>query len=300
MFSLYQSVKNYINSNRYVTVLEEVIVKEIRKYKRIKDNISEDELLQKPHLRNYKVFNHHNNLSNIKSIDLRDNFPEVYDQGQLGSCTANAICAAYEYEMKKQEGNYKPMSRLFLYYLERDMEGTVNEDSGAQIKDGIFATEKTGLCLEELYPYNIDNFTVKPEETCYINANNHKTVEACRIEQNVDDIKQCLLDGYPIVFGITVYESFESEEVAKTATVPLPQKNEKVLGGHAIVIVGYKQINNSNYFIIRNSWGTGWGDGGYCYIPEAYILDSELSEDFWSIKLVDDKPDSSDNDNPEL
>jgi len=109
-----------------------------------------------------------------------------------------------------------------------------------------------------------------------------------------------LLDGYPIVFGINVYDSFESDDVSKTGIVPLPDKDkEKCLGGHAILIVGFKEIDNKNYFIVRNSWGTEWGDNGYCYMPFEYVLNEKLAEDFWSIKLVEDYY-SSTNDEDEI
>jgi C1A family cysteine protease len=286
MFGL---IKNYFINP--IVELEEVVVhqiKETREYKRKKDNFTEKEL-NNPNIFYYKKFNTHKLLNNINGVDLRNKMPPVYNQGKLGSCTANAICAAYEYEMMKQNEEYKPMSRLFLYYQERKIENTINEDSGAQIKDGIFATAKTGLCEEKYWTYDITKFTVNPSEEAYLDAGFHKTVNYARIYQREDDLKQSLLDGYPVVFGINVYSSFESDDVAKTGIVPMPTSDDKLLGGHAILIVGFKEINNTNYFIVRNSWGENWGDSGYCYLPFEYVLDSNLSEDFWSIKFVDDE-----------
>ena len=271
-----------------VTELEEVIVREQRIYRRIKDTFTEKEN-RLSNIFYFKKFDLHQSLKDIKSIDLRSKMPPVYNQGKLGSCTANAICAAYEYEMMKENESYVPMSRLFLYYQERKIENTIKEDSGAQIKDGIFATVKTGLCEEKYWCYDINKFTTDPSEEAYLDAGFHKTINYARIFQREEDIKQSLLDGYPVVFGINVYESFESDEVSKTGIVPMPVTDkEKLLGGHAILIVGYKEIDNKNYFIVRNSWGTEWGDAGYCYLPFEYVLNEDLAEDFWSIKLIKD------------
>ena len=283
---MFSFIKSLIWSQ--IIELEEVIIKEDRLYKRIKDNFSEKEN-KLPNIYYFKKFDLHQNLKDIKSVDLRTKMPPVYNQGKLGSCTANAICAAYEYEMIKENEKYSPMSRLFLYYQERKIENSVKEDSGAQIKDGIFATAKIGLCEDKYWTYDINKFTVDPPEEAYVDAGFHKTINYSRISQEEDDLKQCLLDGYPIVFGINVYDSFESDTVSKTGIVPLPDKDkEKCLGGHAILIVGFKEIDNKNYFIVRNSWGTEWGDNGYCYMPFEYVLNEDLAEDFWSIKLVRD------------
>jgi C1A family cysteine protease len=279
-----------IETNPVTTVnnLKKNVNREERVYRRKKDTFTNSQL-SNPKIFNYKKFTLHNKLDNIKSVDLRNKMPPVYNQGKLGSCTANAICAAYEYEMMRQGETDKQMSRLFLYYQERKIEKTIDEDSGAEIKDGVFATASTGICEESLWPYDIDNFKTDPSEEAYLDAGFHKTINYNRIYQRENDIKQSLLDGFPVIFGISVYESFESDEVALTGIVPMPSSNEKLLGGHAILIVGYKEINNKDYFIVRNSWGSTWGDEGYCYILFDYVLNENLAEDFWSIKLVDDE-----------
>jgi hypothetical protein len=265
-----------------------------KKYGWKKDKYTEHDIATRPALSTYKKLTFHPYLSNISSVDLRNKCPPVYDQGQLGSCTANATCAAYGFEMMKQGEKYVDMSRLYLYYCSRDMEGTVDQDSGAEIKDVVSVTEKTGLCVDSLWPYDITKFTEKPPQTCYDDSLLHKTMNGERIEQTSDSIKQCLLDGYPVIFGFQVYDSFESETVAKTGIVPMPNTTtEKLLGGHAVLIVGFTQLNGQEYFIVRNSWGESWGDKGYFYMPPAYILDSTLASDFWSIKLVKDIADSN-------
>jgi len=265
-----------------------------KKYGWKKDKYTELDIATRPALSTYKKLNFHPYLSNITSIDLRNKCPPIYDQGHLGSCTANATCGAYGFEMMKQRETYVDMSRLYLYYCSRDMEGTVDQDSGAEIKDVVSVTEKTGLCLDTLWPYDISKFTEKPPQACYDDSALHKTMNGERIQQTSDDIKQCLLDGYPVIFGFQVYDSFESEPVAKTGIVPMPNiTTEKLLGGHAVLIVGFTQINGQDYFIVRNSWGESWGDIGYFYMPFAYVLDTTLASDFWSIKLVKDMPDSN-------
>lgn len=218
------------------------------------------------------------------SVDLRAQCPPVYDQGQLGSCSANAIAAALEFDqMKEKQAPFVP-SRLFLYYNERAMEGTVSTDSGAQIRDGIKSVATQGDCPETLWAYDITQFAVKPPQQCYAQALKFKAVQYQRLSQISNQFKGCLASGYPFVFGFTVYESFETQQVANTGHAPMPSPSEKTVGGHAVMAVGYDDSNN--WFIIRNSWGTGWGMNGYFTLPYAYLLEQNLSSDFWTIRLV--------------
>ena len=219
------------------------------------------------------------------NIDLRSQCPAVYDQGQLGSCTANAIAAALEFDqMKEKQSNVFVPSRLFIYYNERVMEGTVNEDSGAQIRDGIKSVGKQGDCPETLWPYDIKKFSVKPPDKCYQQALKFKAVQYQRLSQILNQLKGCLASGYPFVFGFTVYESFESQQVAQTGHASMPLPKETVVGGHAVMAVGYD--DSQNWFIVRNSWGDGWGLKGYFTLPYAYLLEQNLASDFWTIRLV--------------
>lgn len=218
-------------------------------------------------------------------IDLRDQCPSVYNQGELGSCTANAIGAAYEFdEIKQDEDNIFIPSRLFIYYNERNMENTTDSDSGASIRDGIKTINKFGVCSEKSWPYDISKFTLKPTDECYREATNHISVRYHRLEQTLYDMKSCLNDGFPFVFGFTVFESFESEKVAETGEMSMPDTNEASLGGHAVMAVGYD--DSKQQFIIRNSWGSDWGDKGYFYMPYEYIINENLCDDFWTIRKV--------------
>ena len=179
----------------------------------------------------------------------------------------------------------EPPSRLFIYYNERDIEGTVNEDSGAMIRDGIKSVVKQGVCKETTWPYVIARFTKKPAKTCYTEAMNHQVVSYQRVTQTLNQMKGCLASGYPFVFGFSVYESFESNTVAKTGKVPMPKSGEAMLGGHAVAAVGYNDADQR--FIVRNSWGSKWGKKGYCFMPYAYLTDPDLAADFWTIRMVE-------------
>jgi C1A family cysteine protease len=214
-------------------------------------------------------------------IDLRPGCSPVEDQGNLGSCTGNAIVGCLEFLEKKDGIPFQDLSRLFVYYQERVIEGTVRQDAGAQIRDGIKAIASNGVCAETLWPYNIAKFKTKPTAKAIADAKKHQITSYARIT-TLQGMKQCLADGYPFVFGFSVYESFESATVAKTGVVPMPTKTEKLLGGHAVAAVGYD--DTTQRFIVRNSWGAGWGQAGYFTIPYAYIDNTNLADDIWTIR----------------
>jgi len=220
-------------------------------------------------------------------VDLRKKLPKViFDQGQLGSCTANAIATAHEFCQKKQHvpGVFTP-SRLFIYYNERAMENTVGSDSGAMIRDGIKSINKLGVCPEKMWSYTISQFTTKPPIACYTEAAKHKAISYHRIARSLAQMKGCLAEGFPWVYGFSVYDSFESQAVANTGVVPMPDLGrESLLGGHAVLAVGYDDAQQR--FITRNSWGKGWGDKGYFTMPYAYLLDTNLSDDFWTVRMI--------------
>jgi C1A family cysteine protease len=219
-----------------------------------------------------------------KSVDLRHECPPIYDQGQLGSCTANGIAGAIEFDQRKQGVKDFVPSRLFIYYNERVIEGHVNEDSGAQIRDGVKVAHKLGAPPETDWPYDISKFKDKPPASVYSEALQEVVTSYARVGHNLTNMRGCLAEGFPFVFGFTVYESFESEEVAKTGIVPMPESGESVLGGHCVVAVGYSDSHRR--FIIRNSWGTGWGIGGYCMMPYEYLISPHLASDFWTLRSI--------------
>jgi len=237
------------------------------------------------------IFKVLNNLPNIQNVDLRSSCPDVYDQGHLGSCTANAIGFCYHFdELKQKETNAFIPSRLFIYYNERNLEGHVTEDSGAEIHDGIQVIHTLGVCSEINWPYDINKFKDKPNTDCYTTAQSHKTIDYRAISQNLEQLKSALIEGFPVVFGFSVYESFESEDVAKTGIMPIPKPNEKLLGGHAVALVGFD--NSKNVFIVRNSWGNAWGDKGYFYMPYDFIINPNMASDFWTVTKTIDEHDN--------
>jgi len=225
-------------------------------------------------------------------VDLRPGCPPVYDQGQLGSCTGNAIAGAIEFERWRQNLAHWTPSRLFIYYNERVIEGTTASDSGASIRDGMKSVASQGDCPENQgsaapggnWPYDPSEFATAPPAACYANALHYTVYEYLSVNQDLADCRACLAAGYPFVFGFTVYESFESAAVAQTGVVPMPGWFESVVGGHAVLAVGYD--DPSSRFIVRNSWGAAWGDAGYFYLPYAYLTDPNLADDLWTIRLL--------------
>jgi C1A family cysteine protease len=221
------------------------------------------------------------------SVDLRPSCPPVYDQLQIGSCTANAIGGAFEFEQKKLNFQEFAPSRLFIYYNERVTEGTTDQDSGARIRDGIKSVVQMGVCPETEWPYSEDLAVVtkKPPVPAYTDALPNRVIAYHRVTQNLNQMKGCLASGFPFVFGFVVYASFESPGVATTGIVPMPDPNtEEQVGGHAVMAVGYDDAQQR--FLVRNSWGADWGMAGYYTMPYAYVADHEYSNDFWTIRGV--------------
>jgi len=226
-----------------------------------------------------------------KSVDLRPYCPPVFDQGELGSCTANAIVAAYEIDRIKRNWNLDPLrqdsieslSRLFVYYNERLIEGTTQSDAGAFIRDGIKTIARDGICTESCWPYDISKFTSRPDPECYVEGLKRQAIQYAAVGADYHSVCTALSDGYPVVFGFSVYSNFETEEVARTGIMPLPSDGANVLGGHAVVAVGYDM--DLHQLLVRNSWGSSWGIGGYFWMPFAAL--GTISSDFWVIRQVE-------------
>lgn len=210
-------------------------------------------------------------------VDLRPKCTPIYNQGDLGSCTANALAGAVGYL-----GGLKNPSRLFIYYNERLIEHTVNSDSGAQLRDGIKSLAKQGVCSEDDWQYDVADFNLKPSILDYSEARKYLITSYSRVPQDLNSMKHCLAQGFPFVFGFSVFESFESPEVAKTGRVPMPNVDDKPIGGHAVMCVGYDDAKEC--FIVRNSWGSDWAMAGYFYFPYAYMLNTNLTNDLWTIR----------------
>ena len=219
------------------------------------------------------------------SVDLRAQCSPVENQGQLGSCTANALVGSLEFLEIKAGKPATDLSRLFVYYNERAIEGTINEDAGAMIRDGVKSLVKQGVCTEKAWPYVIGKFAVKPPAACFKQGLAHQVLSYHRI-LTVQEMKSCLAEGYPFVFGFTVYEAFESATVAKTGQLNLPRPKEKSLGGHAVLAVGYNDA--AQRFIVRNSWGANWGLHGYFTMPYDYLGNRNLADDLWTLRAFED------------
>jgi len=219
-------------------------------------------------------------------VDLRPLCPPIYNQLDLGSCTANALASAFQFEqMREGITNFVP-SRLFIYYNERVIEDTVNEDAGAMIRDGIKTMANDGVCPETLWDYIPSKFTTKPCNNCYKTAEENQVIQYLRIaEHTLQGVKEALTDGYPVTFGFTVYDSMMTNEVARTGLVPSPTEIDRPVGGHAVKAVGYD--DSIECMIVKNSWGTDWGMNGYFYLPYWYITTADASADFWVIQLVE-------------
>jgi len=220
-------------------------------------------------------------LSLPPSIDLRGKFKPISDQGKLGACTGFALSGIIGYICP----NITP-SELFIYYNERLIGNTVNQDSGAPLSDGIKSLLNYGVCQQNLWPYNISKYKVKPLPICYQQAANNKALSVKNIRNTLDEMKNCLVSGLPFVVGIPVFASFETAIVAKTGMVPMPSLNDKLLGYHAVSCVGYDDTKQC--WIMRNSWGPNWGVNGYFYLPypyltKDYLYDNICGSDLWVI-----------------
>ena len=238
-----------------------------------------------PHPR-YEIPEHHKSAANLPtSVDLSPECPAVYDQGPLGSCTANALGALFQFLlMKLGKPSFVP-SRLMLYWGERAIEGTKSEDAGANGDDGMTFLQTKGICPESTWPYDPNKFAQMPPRTAWAEATAHKIADPVSIDNtNLLAIKSCLAAGYPIAFGFTAYPDLQSDKVATTGVLPMPAKGEQPIGGHAVLMVGYDDA--AGQFKVRNSWGPGWGLSGYFLMPYAYATNPNLASDFRSAKLA--------------
>lgn len=239
----------------------------------------------------YKAATNFNELP--EKVDLREYCDSVLDQGSLGSCGWNALAESYLFAQNKEAlltesttddaAEFLP-SRLFGYYCTRALEGSVSSDSGIMIRDGIKVMANTGICHESLWPYSdklrvFPSYLDKPSDECYAEARGRLVTSYRRIV-NLHDLKDCLAGGFPVVFGFSVYESFMGDDVAATGVAPMPSGNESLLGGHAVLCVGYD--DSTGCLIVMNSWGPAWGNKGFFYLPYGFVTEG-LADDFWSV-----------------
>ena len=222
------------------------------------------------------------------AVDLRSGCSPVENQLALNSCTANALVGALEFLQIKFNQPHVDLSRLFLYYNERSMEGSVGQDKGARIRDGVKCLKQAGICSEDLWPYDVSKVFTQPAPACYSAAVSHQLIGYYAV-RSLDDMKASLAEGFPVVFGFAVFAAFESQQVAKTGILNYPDPSEAPVGGHAILAVGYN--DKSQRLIIRNSWSWDWGQHGYFTMPYEYAFGGAgkpaLGSDFWTLRKTE-------------
>lgn len=233
------------------------------------------------------------------TIDLSPQFSPIEDQGEFGSCVGHGTVGALEYleiwelAAKLKPGTnapevfadiFNPLSRAFVYDNARIIDGTsLSQDAGTTITSAIRSIKQAGICRETTWPYAAANLAENPSAAAYAEAQLHKIVWDYQLDnRNLNQLKQCLAWKYPVVFGITCYQSMMTEDVLKTGYIPFPAEDEQALGGHCMCLVGYDDA--SSRFKVRNSWGTSWGDQGYGYIDYAYLTNPYLASDFWTLR----------------
>ncbi len=237
-----------------------------------------------PHPR-YAMPAHHAAGHLPASVNLTPECPAVYDQGQLGSCTGNALAGLFQFLlMKLGRPSFVP-SRLMIYWGERAIEGTKDQDAGANGDDGMTFLQSKGVCPESTWPYDPAKFAQIPPPEAWAEASRHKLADPVTIDNtNINEIKSCLASGYPVAFGFTVYPDLESDKVATTGQLPMPSQGEQPIGGHEVLLAGYDDA--TQLFKVRNSWGPGWGLAGYFLMPYAYATNPNLASDFRSAKVA--------------
>ena len=214
------------------------------------------------------------------SVDLRPHCPPIYVQEPLQSCTANASAAAFRFLEIKSGSNTLNPSRLFVYYNERDLADDVDLDNGAQLRDGIKSIASNGICDEKAWPYD-KPFDEKPPQSCYDQALKFKALSYFSLDNTaLNELRGCLAAGFPFVFGFSLCASFRN---ADKGIVPMPDHGEPVVGGHAVMAVGYDDATQQ--FTVQNSWGADNGDHGYYYMPYQYLT-SDLANSFWTVRTI--------------
>lgn len=209
----------------------------------------------------------------------------MYDQRHLNSCSANALAAALRMdEAKQHEAVRSDPSRLFIYYNERLVARVVDDNAAVSLRDGYKTIARFGACPESMWPYDERLFRRKPAPACYRAGLRHVAIEYYRIRRTLAQLRRCLAERFPFVFGVAVHQSFLSSRVRATGTIPMPARGDRYLGGHAVLAVGY--LHARRVLIFRNSWGARWGDRGYGYLPYAYLMSDALAWDFWTMRRV--------------
>lgn len=230
----------------------------------------------------------HLRQSNILKVDLRNLSPQVQDQLDIGSCVSHGVLYTHQMLYPDSKDKTELGSRLYNYYNGRKREGRAHMDQGMSIISGIISLLEYGSVQENMWPYDTTKRDIQPPSEIYNMAIKSK-LKATQIPQNIYNIKNSLIECLPVLCGILIYPSFETDLVAKSGIVPYPNKlNENPVGRHCVVIVGFDDM--SQKFLLRNSWGPQWGDNGYFWVDYKYILDEDLCSDLYCIELDSTSP----------
>jgi len=242
--------------------------------------------------------------SNTEIVEFVDPLPDevslsafcspIQDQKKSSSCVAHAVCGALEYleavalkqEVEIFQAYFQPISRLFVYYNARKIDGNQSFDQGAQIRNAIMGIRQNGICRETLWPFDLTQICTEPSSVAYLEAIEHKILYGYSLDnKDLNALKTCLACGYPFVFGADLCQSFMSDEVEKTGIIPMPSSTENFVGGHAMLCVGYNDLTKQ--FLIRNSWGEEWGLKGYAWMPYEYLTNRYLCSDAWTLRRAE-------------
>ena len=220
------------------------------------------------------------------TVDNRATDWGVYDQGNIGSCTANASISAFRHVLKREGLPDFDGSRLAQYYWSRYLEGKTKSDDGAELRDAVKVLAKFGLAAETAWPYDPKKLTKGPPAKVGRDAKKHVALQYQSVALTRMDICSAIANNGQVLAGFSVYDSFQSDAVASTGLMPMPTSTETLVGAHAVELVGYDLLVQHPIVIAKNSWGTSWGDHGYFYIPFAYLTNPNLSGDFWTLVAV--------------
>ncbi len=246
--------------------------------------------IPKPGTKTYDKNN--SSVSRLPSkVDLRPQMTKVENQGDTSSCTANATAGAYEYLYKRHQGETLDVSRLYIYYNARYLADEDNiTDEGSMISNAIEGLKEYGACPEDTWMFDPEYVNEEPDSDAYEEGANFLVESAKLVPVELDAWKTALAEGQPIIFGLGLFNSFDKQR--PKARVPAPTKNEMARAtpeGHAMLCVGYSDVDEM--FIVRNSWGTEWGDKGYCYIPYSYMMNPDYNDgDCWIIERLEELP----------
>jgi len=217
------------------------------------------------------------------SVNLAATCPPVFDQGSIGSCTANAAGTMYSQVLNQMTRSVLIPSRLYIYWNTRSLEGTTSRDVGATLRGTMRSLARFGVCRENTWIYQRSNLFRRPNSGCYTEGSDRQALSYAAVPTDLFQMKSILNSGYPFVFGMLLFSSFMRGST--TGNIPIPNPStESYLGGHAMCAIGYDDARE--VFIVRNSWGR-WGDNGNLYIPYSYMTDTNLCFDMWVLYTLE-------------